>query len=87
MMDETRPWAIKASCKGMDANIFFPETHTPKAAKQACAACPVNLECLIYAIEYEMHGVWGGTSHRNRDASMLPALYAQLESRDMHDVA
>lgn len=37
------------------------------AAKQVCASCPVQAECLEYAIDAnEIHGVWGGLGQRDR---------------------
>ena len=36
-------------------------------AKRICADCPVKEPCLEYALEQRIdHGVWGGTSERQR---------------------
>jgi WhiB family redox-sensing transcriptional regulator len=36
-------------------------------AKQVCEGCPVQEECLEYALEHRIdHGVWGGASERQR---------------------
>jgi WhiB family redox-sensing transcriptional regulator len=32
-----------------------------------CSECPVQLDCLEYALAYRIdHGVWGGASERER---------------------
>lgn len=61
-------WAARAACVGMDSEVFFPETPTGvRAAKQVCAGCEVRQQCLIHALAHtERHGVWGGTSERER---------------------
>lgn len=78
-----RPWAQHAACKDMDTTLFFPESHPKAKAAQACSSCPVRLECLVWAIENDEQGMWGGLSHRNRSKNMLPDLYRQLEERSM----
>jgi WhiB family redox-sensing transcriptional regulator len=36
-------------------------------AKAVCAACPVRIDCLGYALETGQDaGVWGGTSEKER---------------------
>jgi len=54
----------EAACRGMPADLFFPAVkgdHPSAGAKEVCAACPVQAECLAYAVEHkEEHGVWGG---------------------------
>lgn len=36
-------------------------------AKQVCENCPVQVECLMYAMEADMQGVWGGTTTKERE--------------------
>ena len=59
-----------ASCKGMDANLFFPHKGNQASvatAKQVCAGCPVADECRGYALRYKLrHGIWGGTTEKDR---------------------
>jgi len=62
-------------------------------------ACPVRTQCLLYAINFdegkgEQHGIWGGMSHRERNALVrkwqkqykssmtLPEYIESLEKRD-----
>lgn len=80
--DET-PWAWRydAKCRGEDTEIFFPPRdkalYKPIAdrAKAICLgkdgkpACPVRNQCLKEAIKNdELHGIFGGMSHRERNA-------------------
>jgi WhiB family redox-sensing transcriptional regulator len=64
-------WREHANCKGINANLFFPEQGASgrdvDAAKLVCAGCTVRRPCLQYALDnYEMIGIWGGTSERER---------------------
>lgn len=61
-------WMDHALCQDVDPGVFFPERGQPTApAKRICAACPVRAECLSYAVDrYMTHGIWGGTSERER---------------------
>lgn len=61
-------WVMRAECAGADVNLFFPEARQSPSpqAKAFCAACPVSRECLEYAIEHRLSGVWGGTSETQR---------------------
>jgi WhiB family redox-sensing transcriptional regulator len=80
--DET-PWAWRydEKCRGEDTEIFFPPRdkalYKPIAdrAKAICLgkdgkpACPVRAQCLKEAIKNdELHGIFGGMSHRERNA-------------------
>lgn len=79
--EEDFSWRYEAACSGADTEIFFPprdkELYKDIAAKakQYCngerysSPCPVRGECLWYAISTdELHGIWGGMSHRERNA-------------------
>ncbi len=48
--------------------MFFPSDGVGvERAKLVCEDCPVSSRCLEYAIENRIdHGVWGGTSERQR---------------------
>lgn len=62
------PWVALGACRGMDPDLFFPERGESLApVKAICAQCPVAAECLDYALRTgQKHGVWGGTSERER---------------------
>lgn len=61
-------WQDFALCAQTDPDIFFPEkggSTTP--ATTVCASCPVQGECLEYAITHDIrHGIWGGMSDNDR---------------------
>lgn len=63
-------WRKRAACRGIDVEIFFPETDDDaeaEAAKAVCEVCPVRQACLEHALAYrEREGVWGGTTERER---------------------
>ena len=48
--------------------LFFPSDGVGvDVARRICADCPVKSECLEYALANRIdHGVWGGTSERER---------------------
>ncbi len=76
-------WQWRAACRGEDTVLFFPPSRPEmkderltreRRAKAICAVCPVQVECLEYAIRTrEPHGVWGGLSEMERRA-MLRAM-------------
>lgn len=63
-------WMDRAACKGKDPATFFPPNgHNllTRPAFETCNSCPVQLECLNYALDHNIdHGIWGGTSERER---------------------
>ena len=74
-------WRYQAKCRDMDTELWFPprdkDLYKPIAdkAKAICFGrdglpeCPVRVECLLYAEgNDEQHGIWGGLSHRERNA-------------------
>ena len=76
-------WRYKARCKGEDTDIFYPPRDKEQykiiatQAKVFCYGenkknpCPVQKDCLWDAVRREEpHGIWGGLSHRERNALM-----------------
>lgn len=66
-------WRALASCRDSAPDLFFPIGATGlaldqiEAAKTICAHCPVEPECLEFALETNQEaGVWGGTSEDER---------------------
>lgn len=61
-------WMRDALCQERPTTGFFPEQgERLDDAKATCRACLVQEECLAYALEERIeHGVWGGTSNRER---------------------
>lgn len=71
--DRTPAWMGQAACRGTDVALFFAEkwdghgTGDTAKAKAVCASCPVQPECLDYALDNnEEHGTWGGRTARER---------------------
>lgn len=80
------PWEERAKCRGVETDLFFPprsRKHYKPIAEQAKAICrgldgqppcPVRLECLAAALERdEEFGIFGGLSHRERNALVRKA--------------
>lgn len=61
-------WRRHSACRGLDPEIFYPETdEEAEPAKQVCAQCSVQETCLEYALAgREKEGVWGGATERER---------------------
>lgn len=62
------PWWGEAVCRGVDPDLFFPERGaSTREAKAVCARCPVQAECLEFALDtFVKFGIWGGMSERER---------------------
>jgi WhiB family redox-sensing transcriptional regulator len=59
----------KAACEGTETESWFPEHYNPeeeKYLKRICNGCEAKSECLVYALEYEVTGIWGGTNAADR---------------------
>ena len=61
-------WMASGLCRVEPPPRFFPSDGVGvEVAKRICADCPVKTPCLEYALENRIdHGVWGGTSERQR---------------------
>lgn len=61
-------WRQHAACRGLDAELFFPQRgESTTEAQTVCAGCLVGAECLAHAVARpERFGIWGGTSERQR---------------------
>ena len=74
-------WIEDAACTGMDWNVFFPERGgpgSPARAKLVCFRCPVQADCLDYALADDTTaGIWGGTTETER---------TQMRRRGLHIV-
>ncbi len=65
---EAMPWWDRASCSGVDPDVFFPQRGvSTRPAKELCKCCEVRSQCLEYALQTgERFGIWGGLSERER---------------------
>ena len=61
-------WRKYAACRGEPPSVFFFEDTSPNhQARRMCVTCPIRLDCLEYATEYEKDwGIWGGVTARVR---------------------
>ena len=69
-------WRIRAACRGPETALFFPPANAERRderdarerrAKSICRECPVQTECLDYALGIrEPHGIWGGLTEAER---------------------
>lgn len=68
-----RPWMDDAPCRSVPPDLFYPPPgggghEGAKVAKSVCAACPVRLDCLNYALDTgERFGIWGGLDDGERE--------------------
>lgn len=59
-----------AACVGADPDVFFPPGHSERLEREAvaiCQPCPLRDECLDYALAWDVRGIWGGTTYRQRE--------------------
>lgn len=69
-------WRDSAACVGQDPEAWFPSDGDPGLmAKKICHSCPVQNECLEYALTERLnsHGIYGGTSAKQRQRMKRPA--------------
>lgn len=66
-------WRTRGVCQTVDPETFFPVPMAPAdAAIGLCGRCPVSGACLAWALSVgDCHGVWGGTTARERRAMLL----------------
>ena len=89
------PWRYRAKCRGMNTNHWYPPRDKSQykdiadIAKAVCYGkdglpeCPVRKQCLLYAEDMEdTHGIWGGMSHRERNALKRKATRAGLTLKE-----
>jgi WhiB family redox-sensing transcriptional regulator len=66
-------WRTRGLCQSVDPETFFPAPSEPAdAAVALCRTCEVQGPCLAWALEVgDCHGVWGGTTPRERRAMLV----------------
>ena len=65
------PDFTSATCRGIGLEFFIQENNNAtsseeRKAKSICKECPVMQACLEWGLAHESHGIWGGTSPRER---------------------
>lgn len=69
MIHPSKDWMTIGACRGSSVDFFPTNGHhlLSRDAKEVCNICPVQLECLDYALSHRIeHGVWGGTDEVDR---------------------
>jgi WhiB family transcriptional regulator, redox-sensing transcriptional regulator len=81
-------WQEQAACQEVDQDLFFSLDETDqREALQLCRGCPVQQDCLRFAIEQrEMYGIWGGMRESER-RSMIRERRRQDRERRRADEA
>nr|WP_165827536.1 WhiB family transcriptional regulator [Mycolicibacterium sp. GF69] len=73
---EELEWQLHAKCRGLPTEMFFASdgergerrAAREERAKKVCRSCPVQRECLRYALtSVEAWGVWGAMTPRERE--------------------
>jgi WhiB family redox-sensing transcriptional regulator len=66
--DSDTAWMDAGNCRSVSPSVFFPSDGVGvEVAREVCRDCPVKNACLEYALVNHIdHGVWGGTSERER---------------------
>ena len=77
-------WMAQGKCREVPPSSFFPNDGVGvDAARRICADCPVKAPCLEYALLHRIdHGVWGGTSERERRRIARSRRLAKAETVD-----
>lgn len=63
---------VGGACSGRTTNMWFPVVEgigrggETRNAMNLCHSCDIQVECLAYALEWEIYGIWGGMSERQR---------------------
>jgi WhiB family redox-sensing transcriptional regulator len=75
-------WMIQGKCRDMDPAVFFPSDGIGvQLAQRTCSECAVKSPCLEYALANRVdHGVWGGTSERERRRILRRRRISSLQS-------
>ena len=65
-------WVEQAACRGDDLSVWFarnrPQKQVTRILARCMTECPVQEECLEYAMKHNIEfGVWGGMSRRQRE--------------------
>jgi len=57
----------EAACRTTDPELFFPIGGESREALAVCRRCPVQPDCLIFALRTnQKNGIWGGKTERER---------------------
>lgn len=79
-------WMAIGNCSDQPPELFFPSDGVGvEVAKKVCADCPSKEPCLEYALAHRIdHGVWGGTSERQRRRILKARKEARLAGAQLN---
>lgn len=71
--EDGQAWRVRGVCRSVDPEVFFPAPNeATDAAVALCRTCDVQGACLAWALDVgDCHGVWGGTTARERRAMLV----------------
>ena len=71
--DGNKMWQFESKCTPEDSNLFFSELASKVIkAKMICLGCPVQNECLDFAIKNNIEeGIFGGLTFNERKSLVL----------------
>ena len=61
-----------AACTNVDPEIFYaedqihPDTEAVEEARLVCASCAEQKSCLVWGLDHENYGMWGGLTANER---------------------
>ena len=75
-------WMAQGKCREVPPAVSSPNDGVGvDAARRICADCPARTPCLEYALVNRIdHGVWGGTSERERRRILRSRRIAKAET-------
>lgn len=77
-------WMADAACRTSDPELFFPIRTDDTAAIAVCRRCPVQSDCLIYALRTnQKNGIWGGKTEHQR-AALRTSIRRRAACRPRH---
>ena len=92
MAAQGQQWRLAAACHSADPDLFFPVSSAGRsleqvtAAKRICAGCPVQSECLAFALHtHQTHGIWGGLSEQERN--LIGSVLEERPARSVRQTA
>lgn len=86
-MREIPSWYREGLCKNYPTKMWYQyDAAKDRAAKRICGQCPVQSECLQFALEHDETGVWGGLNDLDRKR-LIRKIYVQeaLQASSRHN--
>lgn len=85
--DAAESWRDRALCRQSYPENYFPldgeRAQSRKYARRVCAGCPVQAECLEFALESDSRfGIWGGMSEAERGPLHVAAARTRRQERN-----